>query len=361
MIDFIPLDSYALVVNTSVLIAVLLASLLVLRHPHAVVEYPGIQNTLPRAIGNALLVVLCLLIGLRPISYAFGDMGNYYKDFLAYAAGGALEGRDPLFEGFMWLFAQANAATLFFLVCALIYLVPLRLASQRALGHYWPLAFLLLIGHISFYGFAVNGIRNGMAMSIFVLALTFRGWRAVLLMALAVGTHASLLLPVIAYALTYLRFSVRWALLFWCGCLMVSLLFPGIANVLATVIPADDRLVQYVALGDEYADQFSSAGFRWDFVIYSALPIVVALFFLLRKRKLDAAYLRLLKVYLLANAVWLLLIRVPFSNRFAYLSWGFMGLLLAIPFVKIRVFKQQQVVFAILLSAFFGFSYTMQL
>ena len=42
MIEFIPLQSYALVVNSIVMATVALLALLVIRHPHAVVEQPGI-------------------------------------------------------------------------------------------------------------------------------------------------------------------------------------------------------------------------------------------------------------------------------------------------------------------------------
>ena len=360
MIDFIPLQAYAHVVNTIILGTVLLVALLVMRHPYAVVEHPGVRNRVPGMLGTMLLVTLCVLIGLRPISYAFGDMGNYYKQFVKYAAGATPEGRDPVFELLMWLFAQANAPTLFFLTCALVYLVPLKLASVRALGHYWPLGFLFLISHVSFYGFAVNGIRNGMAMSLFVWAITLPRWRAWALMAVSVGLHASLLLPVVAYAIASARFKVQWALLFWLLCLAVSLLFPGTASVLAGWLPADDRLEHYAALGDEFADQFSSTGYRWDFVLYGALPIALGTFFLLRKKQLDAFYMRTFQIYILTNAVWLLLIRVPFSNRFAYLSWGIMGLVCAYPFVKWKIFRQQQVVFAVLLTGLCSFAYLLQ-
>ncbi len=361
MIEFIPLQSYALVVNSIVMAAVALLALLVIRHPHAVVEQPGTRNPIPQALGMAVVIALCVLIGLRPISYAFGDMGNYYKSFLEYAAGAPPEGKDPLFDGIMWLFAQANAPGLFFLFCALVYIIPLRVASQRLFANYWPLGFLLLIAHISFYGFAVNGIRNGMAMSLFTLAITYRRWRAWLLMAAAVGLHGSLLLSVLAYAMASSGFKAKWSIVFWMVCLLVSLTFPGISTLLATVLPADDRLEQYAAIAGQYDDQFSSTGFRWDFLLYSALPIVIGAFFIFGKKRFDSFYLNLFSTYVIANAVWLLLIELPFSNRFAYLSWGVMGLVIAYPLIKWKVFRQQQVVFALLLVGLAGFSYISQL
>lgn len=361
MIEFIPLQSYAFVINTIVMAGVALLALLVVRHPYAVVEHPGINNKVASTLGETLVIAMCVLIGLRPISYAFGDMGNYYKTFLEYAAGAPLEGQDPLFDGIMWLFAQFDAPGLFFLLCALVYLLPLRLASQRILGPYWALGFLFLIAHVSFYGFAVNGIRNGMAMSLFTLAITYRRWRAWLLMAAAIGLHGSLLLPVLAYVAASFGFKARWSIAVWMACLVISLAFPGLSASLATVMPADDRLEQYAAIAGQYDDQFASTGFRWDFLLYSALPIMLGAFFIFARKRFDPFYLNLFSTYVISNAVWLLLIELPFSNRFAYLSWGIMGLVIAYPLIKWRVFRQQQIVFALLLVGLAGFSYFAQL
>lgn len=261
----------------------------------------------------------------------------------------------------MWLFAQFNLPTLFFLFCALVYLIPLRSAAKRLFGSYWTLGFLFIIANVSFYGFAVNGIRNGMGMSMFILAVTMRGWLAWVFMGLAIGFHASLMLPVAAYVVAKRHLNIRWALRLWVGCLFISLLVPGVAGFVAGLVPVDDRLEQYIALGDAYADQFSSAGFRWDFVLYSAFPIGIGLFFFRRKRQLDDFYRRLFSTYVLVNAAWLLLIGVPFSNRFAYLSWGFMGLICAYPLIKWKLFKQQQFIFTGSLIIFSGLSYVYQL
>ena len=361
MIDFIPLHVYALVVNTAILVTVVLTVFLVSLHPHAVVERPGVKNSLLVFLGSALFSILCVLVGLRPISYAFGDMGTYYKHFLEYAHGVSPAGPDPFFDRLMWLFAQFNVPTLFFLFCALVYLIPLRSATKRLFGSYWTLGFLFIIANVSFYGFAVNGIRNGMAMSMFILAITMKNWRAWILMALAIGFHASLMLPVAAYVATKRYFNIRWALRFWVGCLFISLFIPGVAEFITGLMPVDDRLEQYVALGDTVSEQFSSTGFRWDFVIYSAFPIAIGLLFSWKGKQSDNFYRRLFSTYILVNAVWLLLMRIPFSNRFAYLSWGFMGLVCAYPLIKWQIFKQQQLVFSVLLVILSGFSYMYQL
>ena len=51
----------------------------------------------------------------------------------------------------------------------------------------------------------------------------------------------------------------------------------------------------------------------------------------------DPFYARLVNTYLLANALWVLVINTSFSNRFAYLSWFLMPWTLLYPFVPGRV------------------------
>lgn len=73
-------------------------------------------------------------------------------------------------------------------------------------------------------------------------------------------------------------------------------------------------------------------GFRWDFLIYSALPIVTSCYFLFREEYRDVMYTWLLNIYIAANAFWILCMYAAFSNRFAQLSWFLMGFVFIYPF-----------------------------
>jgi hypothetical protein len=61
----------------------------------------------------------------------------------------------------------------------------------------------------------------------------------------------------------------------------------------------------------------------------------------------------------MANAFWILVIRANFSNRFAYLSWFLMAVIVFYPFFKMKFFKKQNKVLAYTILGYFGFTYLM--
>jgi hypothetical protein len=68
----------------------------------------------------------------------------------------------------------------------------------------------------------------------------------------------------------------------------------------------------------------------------------------------------MLNTYLLANAVWVLLIHASFSNRFAYLSWFMMPWLLVYPFLPGKTLTRPRGgVIAVVLFLQFMFTYFM--
>ena len=108
-----------------------------------------------------------------------------------------------------------------------------------------------------------------------------------------------------------------------------------------------------------FADQFSAVGFRWDFLAYSATAVFAGYYFIIVKKFEDKIYIQLFNIYVTANAFWVLLIRASFSNRFAYLSWFLMALVIFYPFFKAAFFKDQPKVLARTIIGYFGFTYFM--
>lgn len=357
MIDLIPAESYSHIYYVLMGGFIVSFALLLIGHPKAVVAHPGVRNKVVQFWGWSCVILLLLLLGLRPISYAFGDMGNYYKQFLAYEGGAGLKNGDLGFEVGMWLYARYLNAPLFFLTCFALYLLPLVVAFRRFLGSYWPLAFFLAAAHFDFYGYGVNGIRQGVASSLFLLALSIGGIRAWMIIALSVGIHGSLVVPAAAYAMTYVFRKPAYYYLGWLLCLLVTAISPKPGEMILGLGFADDRYGKYLDAGDYFVEQFAKVGFRFDFLAYSLPPIFLGFYLVIVRKVRDDLYIRLLSVYLTANAVWLLMIRTAVSNRVAYLSWCLMGLLIAYPLVKHKLFKQQHVVYIAVLVLMFGYTF----
>ena len=66
---------------------------------------------------------------------------------------------------------------------------------------------------------------------------------------------------------------------------------------------------------------------------------------------------KIYSIYLFANALWILVIQANFSNRFAYLSWFMLGLVIVYPFLKQLFFKNQSAILGNILLLYFVFTY----
>ena len=147
----------------------------------------------------------------------------------------------------------------------------------------------------------------------------------------------------------------------------------------------DDRMTQYSNGMSEYGDQFSNTGFRWDFLLYSAMPVWMTWFVCKKaekERKLygdtleeaetgitgagriaDADSMRIFNIlattYILANSFWVMVIKAAFSNRFAYLSWFLYPVVLAYAVVRLHLWPDQDRKAALILLAHAGFTLVM--
>lgn len=146
--------------------------------------------------------------------------------------------------------------------------------------------------------------------------------------------------------------------LFWIGSIFISAVAGGFVESFFTGLGFDDRMDNYLN-STEYDDQFSSTGFRWDFLLYSAMPIWLGWYVVIKKKIFNNQYLLLLHTYILANAFWVMLIRASFSNRFAYLSWFMYPLVLAYPLLVLPIWKDQGKKVGMILMTHILFTYLM--
>ena len=289
-------------------------------------------------IAFLFFVIILIFVGFRPISNYFVDMANYYQSFKVMISviqnGNTLDLKgDYLFNAFMAFFAFLNQPALFFFCCYLIYALCHFFALRKWFTYYWVYPLVLMMSSAFYYNYGVNGIRNGMACSIFLLGLSNQGIRRWLLFLVAFNFHSSLLLP-IASVLIFSRYKNIYAYIYiWCACLLISLITPGMTQWLAELSIFNDKFAGYALSND--------GRFRVDFILYSVLPIIIGLFFIIKYKFNDIIYNEILSVYMICNAFWLLVIRIPFSNRFVYLSWFMYGLVIAYPFIKSNYFRYQ--------------------
>lgn len=332
MFDFIPTSSYSTVF--------LLGSCLLLFGQVCYLNFSG-RRPLVTYKSNLtlfllLLAVVILYIGLRPQSAeSMGDTRTYVKYFYAVNDKFLDDARDYGFYSLMLFTKNAGLGATFFLVLvASLYVGGVARASYLAFYPCGILLFLAYLTSFSFWTYGINGIRNGVAVVLFIwgVAEYFFGKRPMGLGLILVSFlfHKSVLLLMLLFFVSlWLKDKVKWFFRFWFLCFLVSLVSGHYwENVfVSTGLIGEDYFTR-----DASDRTFSVSGYRYDFVLYSVVPILVGYYFVYRKKIVDTFYYTILMIYLGANGFWILINQHWLSNRFAFLSWCLYPILLVYPY-----------------------------
>ena len=362
MIDFIPLIEYTHYFDVAILIMILVA---VWQCHTGNILKNNIVNV--NAMWGILFTVFLIpYMGLRPISSVFGDTVNYAHGFYQMA-------NSP--EPFLWSwhgewlflnlsnwFAKNSDIHTFLLLCAFLYIFPLWLATHRIFKAYYYIPFLVILGMFTFWHYGVNGIRNGIGASIFMLALTYinRPAIAIFIVLLACGFHKSIYLMAAAATLSWFIKNSYYYLIGWIIALCLSYIAGGrIQSFLATsrLLGEDDRFSGYLTGSNMVGEIVQmSMTFRWDFVLYSAMGVAIGYYFIFRRNFKDEYYHWIYNTFLVTNAFWILIIRAAYSNRFAQISWFIMPIVLIYPFLKQRFWTNHEKMLGYAILLFYVFT-----
>jgi len=313
--------------------------------------------------GFLLLVFIIVYMGVRPISGRyFGDMGRYARSFESFAKGqNIMKGDDILFAYFTKFCAMIMTVEMFFVICAFLYVYPLYLVSVRFFKKYWFYSFLMLALSFTFWGAGVNGMRNGLAATLFLFAISRKNkyhiyaWFLVSLL-----IHKSLIIPVAAYFLAANYKNTKMYIRIWILCIPLSLAVGSVFEqfFLSVGFGEEDRLQGYLTEIDEGIAN-SKTGFRWDFLLYSSIGVFSGWYFIVKKKFNDPIYIQMVNVYITVNAFWVLIIKANFSNRFAYLSWFMLSLIIIYPLLKVKFSNKQHRLIGQIFVLYYFFTYTL--
>lgn len=317
-------------------------------------------------LGYFLLIMVLLYMGTRPVAFVFGDMLNYSDGFQKLQINPNVEiTKDYLFWYFTKLCASILEEREYFFLIAVIYILPNYFFAKKYFKEYWYIPLLMIFGSFSFWTYGTNGLRNGMATSIFVGALCYYNrnkWIMYGLMALSYGVHNSLMIPIGAFVVSGLYKNPKAYLYIWLAAIPLSLFGGGAwENFFGSLGLGDDRVNNYLTKNDEFKDSFSSTGFRWDFVFYSGFAVFAGYYYIIKRGFKDEFYTHLWGTYMIANAFWILVIRANFSNRFAYLSWFLMAIVIAYPLFKVKFWPEHYKIVGRIFFAYYLFTYYMYL
>lgn len=353
-----------------------------------------------------LSVMLILFIGMRPVSALFGDTVNYAIGYSQWGMSRVGMNVDVHTE-WLWTVIQNVCQTMhlpvntWFLVIAAGYIGFAFWGLKNLLWEGSWLAMMFFLSAFSTWPFGVNGLRNGVACSMMILAFSMfakregekqrhvlvetatwgakMGWAAVVAF-LAMGIHRSVMLPIAAcLAALYVIKKPIYAIYIWLACIPLSFLLGGAVTNFFMSLGFDERMTSYVVTANEYKDVFSGGlGFRWDFLAYSSMPVLLTWY--VNKRLpvsknpdvpdgtgvvADANSMWVFNVlattYILCNSFWILVIRASFSNRFAYLSWFLYPVVIAYAVVRLHIWRDQDRKAAAILLGHAGFTFFMYL
>jgi len=294
-----------------------------------------------------LALVLIAYIGLRPVSWSFSDMMLYAHVYENAKISFIIGESDWLFSYLIILCRYLGMSVqTFFLLSAFLYIYLGLVACHKLLPENAMLAFLFFISAFSFWGYATNGIRNGLASSICILGIAYgidKKWiQSLVLLYLAMSVHRAMVLPIGMFLIaSFVIQKPKTAILFWLLSILISLVMGSRIIYFFADLGFDDRLTNYVLLSNQMGNQFSRTGFRWDFLLYSAVPVVLTWFIAERQEIQDTRFEILANTYILSNALWVIINQAAFSNRFAYLSWFLYPFLLAYIFIRIPLWYDQ--------------------
>lgn len=328
-------------------------------HQHSVIRMEPAMLT--------VVVLMILFIGLRPTSYVFVDMMNYYESY-NFGEGGTFffetDTENLIWDNiFAWWTSNSLGFTNYMLLACVINFGCTAWACKRLFPNDQLMAFLVFLGAFSTFTYATNGVKAGTGMAVFVLGLTYyKNWKVFIPIILAsYGFHHSMQLPIGACLLAYYYRNTKMYLYGWVVCVLIAAAHITFFQELFASISADQLNDSHGAsyLTAKEGDSAYLSGFRPDFIFYSAAPVWIGWQAIYKKNISSEFYSYLLNVYLIINSIWMLCMYASFTNRIAYLSWGLYPFVLIYPLLKEKWGDGQYKLFAKVVLYHLGFTLAM--
>jgi len=339
-----------------------------------------------------VFVFVLLMMGLRPLSGVFTDMFTYNNAFLEYQRGGFVNTKDLLFGVYMKLSSLVMNSSTWFFTVTLFYVGLLYMACKKIFPLHTAEAFIMCITSFTFWAYGTNTIRAGLAASIIIFAIsqlklplriyrninlkerrqatgkivrykTLKKFKKILIfipiLMIGIGIHSSMILPAGALLFSLFFKDTKFFIIFWISCIILSFIYGvRIEAAFVSLEILDDRFADYLT-NEKEPGLFHYTGFRWDFIIYSSVPILMGFYIVIKRGIRDEFYALILNTYILSNAIWVLIIRANYSDRFAYLSWFLFPLVIIYPVLKFKLWNHQYIKVGLIVMINFLFTYLM--
>ncbi len=289
-----------------------------------------------------LIIFFTFFIGLRPESVG-ADTSQYIQNY-EYEKGVVFQlnydTENVIFDNlFTYLGSRNYDISELFLIMAFIYFACIYVACRRLFPQHQEIAFFSYLMAFSTFSYGVNGMKAGVGAALFLVALAYREQilLSIVFAALSVGFHHSMIAVAVAYVISYFYKNTKMFIYGWLVCTLLAIAHISFFQILFASF-ASDKANEYLT-GVGYI-----TGFRPDFILYSAMPILIGYIMLFKKKIRNELYELWLRMYLTTNSAWMLCMYASYTNRIAYLSWFMYPIVLLIPFYSIKTSNNQFVV-----------------
>lgn len=320
--------------------------------------------------GFILLILITLFLGLRPVDLVFVDTKLYADMYYI------INDYEKIAWDTNWLWNGIIVTCKnlgfnvneYFLLIESIYMGAIFFVCYKIMRNNYWFAFLFCLSSFSFYSYGVNGLRNGLSCHLVLVGMCLLQDRdilktiiAVLLFIFSFVIHKSVLLPCLCVCASYIIKEPKKAIAIWGVSIIISLILGNaIANFIQSFGLFEDKMSYLTDLEEtNISESFSQTGFRFDFLLYSAIPVLFIWYLTVKRNFQDGMYNLIANTYILANAFWIIVIRASYTNRFAYLSWFIYPIVIAYPLIRMNVWDEQDRKAAIILFAYSGFTFFM--
>ena len=286
-----------------------------------------------------MLIMVVMFIGTRPVS------GAYFVDMAGYSASYENLLNEPFFFDwnvdnliwdnlFIWMASQEISFSTWLILVASAYFGLMYLACRKLFGNDVLIAFVTYLGAFSTFSYGTNGMKAGVAASVFLVAMAYRDklWLSIPIALLSYGFHHSMIMVIAAYFVVLLLKNPKYYFVGW----LISLIIAALGITYFQTYFAGfitEHGAEYLLVSEENIDAFIT-GFRPDFILYSAVPVYLGYRILYKYRFRSMFYSFILRLYLMTNSLWMLCMYANFNNRIAYLSWFIYPIVLLYPFIS---------------------------
>lgn len=262
--------------------------------------------------------------------------------------------KDPGWSVYVYFlrFITNTNVDLFFLINDIIFtggfvLFGYKKFQHKLLWYYLVVTFI----SIGFYNGGTNILRSGLAISLIFYGLAFftRNTISIILFLIfayvACTIHLSTAVIVIGLAISFIYPNWKVILPYWCFILVGSYLniFSSLDWIFYLTMGEESyRLEHYISGSEEAFDLYQKAGFRPDFILYSLVPIIIGLIYIIKYNYKNQFFLMIFNAYMIINSIWLILIRIPFADRFAIMSWVFIPVITVFPLLTSKYFPNRK-------------------